>query len=253
MIAQSPQTRLKPRLAQRGFVMLDVMIGAFIGLIIVAAATKIYVENVKANNESLMSSKLNQELNAILYLVLRDVRRAGFYGADPTLDDFSQNPFTTGFNDLTVSQKTGEAAGSCVLYSYDRNADGRIGVSPGVAVAAPFDSAPYNIANVEQYGFRLNAGNLEKREGLAPGDIDVSCDNGVWTRVNSNVVNITAINFDLASDCFNVAISGPCFVSDPAQIIRSMTLSLSASMPNSSRSAAAFTKIRNDKYVASYP
>jgi len=244
--------------------MLDIIIGAFIGLIILSAAIKVYVDNLKASGESLKSSKLNQEVNAILQLVTSDVRRAGFWAADPAstlpLDDLKSNPFTSGFNDLIVSEKTGEAANSCVLYSYDLNKNKLIGVDNGGILNPPFDTSPYDNSNVEQFGFRLNAGNLEMRQGLAPGDTDVSCDNGTWIKVNSGVVNISQFQLQPVEPCFKLdpldPTPSPCVSGAPGQVVRSLGINITVSLSNdivSTKSGHAYIKIRNDKYIAMYP
>jgi len=243
---------------QRGVILFNVLIGSFIGLLVLSAAIKVYIDNIKASGESLKSSKLNQEVNAILHLITRDVRRAGYWGANPSVDNLAQNPFFSGFNDLTVSFKSGQAADSCVTYSYDLNKDMAIGVTSSAAVVgAPFDATPYNSANLEQFGFRLNGTSLEMRQGLSPGDIDVSCNSGTWLKVNSNIVDITNFNLLLQAPCYSTNnLGAACVSGDSGQYVRSLRISITAALRNdstTSKSASAFVKIRNDKYVALVP
>ena len=249
---------------QRGVIMLDIIIGSVVGLIILSAAIKVYIDTIKANAETLISSKLNQEVNAILLLVSTDVRRAGFWAADPKINtpqnDLKNNPFTEGFNDISVSAKTGEANNSCVIYSYDLNKDKVIGVDNGGLMNPPFDTAPYNNLNVEQFGFRLNNGNLEMRQGLALGDTDVGCDNGIWTRVNNNSVSISNFELLLSAPCYKLDPLDPtpsaCVSGLPGQVIRNLEINITVSLSNnvaSHKSGHTYVNIRNDKFIASYP
>jgi len=245
---------------QRGIVVLDILIGAFVGLIVLGAAIKVYVDNITASSETLKSAKLNQEVNAVLQLISRDVTRAGYYGANPLLDDLSLNPFWNGFNDVHVSNKTGEPNFSCVLYSYDLNKNMAIGVSVGGTPAAPFDSSPYDTVNVEQFGFRQNGNDLEMRQGLAPGDTDVTCDNGTWIKVNSNIVNISSFLVTLNSTCYNLTtfdhIAGNCASGNASQYVRSLDITVAAQLSNdplATKTASIYSKIRNDKFVALEP
>jgi len=257
-------TYRRTRAKQRGLLMLDFIIGAVIGLIVLGAAVSVYIENIKASAETLKSSKLNQEVNAILHLLSTDIQRAGFYAADPasTLpsDNLLSNPFTSGFNDIHVSAKTGELANTCILYSYDLNKNKSIGVSNGSVPNAPLNAPPYDQSNIEQFGFRLNNGVLEMRQGLALGDIDVSCDNGVWTPVHNNLVTITNLTLILNQTCYKIAPYNTsityCATGDPGQISRDLRINITVALSNdiaSTKSGHTFLKIRNDKFVASFP
>jgi len=249
---------------QRGLIMIDILIGAVIGLIVLGAAIKVYVDILNANNTSLKSSKLNQEVNAIALLIGRDVRRAGYWAAIPNKDDLTKNPFTNDINDLAVSNKTGQAAESCVLYSYDLNKDKLVGVgNNGVAPTAPLDGIEYNSVNLEQFGFRLNGGNLEMRQGLALGDTDVTCDNGSWVTVNSDAVNISEFKITPNFTCYSVnrlykdpldptPLCQPA-IQDVGQVVRGLLIHVKANLKNSrgdEKSVDAMVKIRNDKYIA---
>jgi len=247
--------------------MIDVLIGAVVGLIILGAAIKIYVDNINASSGSLQSAKLNQEVNAILHLITQDVRRAGYWGADPRFDDLAANPFTQGFNNIVVANMTGEDPNSCLTYSYDLNEDKLIGVGTlGGPLNAPFTDAKYTSGALEQFGFRLNNGNLELRQGLAAGDTVIGCNNGVWTRVNSDIIQVSQFTLALENTCYSlknlyVNPGDPTpyctpAVKDVGQEIRALKITLTAQLNNNtgtSKNASAYVKIRNDRYVANVP
>lgn len=238
--------------------LVELMVSMTIGLMITLAATSVYVNSVKGNSANLKQAMLNQEMRSLIHLMERDIRRAGFWSAVPKSDDLSANPFMSGEDDLSVSEKTGESAGSCVTYSYDLDKDMSIGVGPA-ATAAPFDAAPYDQDNMEQFGFRASNNKVQMRTGLAtPAEDIFSCDTGAWLNVTDKNILVSKLEFTPSTKYLNVEdnlICGTginCCVSGKAcQLIRDISITVTAQLADDAsvvKTVTAKTRIRNDKY-----
>ena len=158
------------------------------------------------SNDTLKSSRLNQEIGSLLLVIANDVRRAGFWGdIDDTayhLNPFSQ-PNSTALaviDDMasnTIQSATGQ--GSCLTYAYDAT------YLPGNAAGV--------IENTDLFGFRLNGTVVQMRQSGVVDGVDCvggtcnSCVNGTWQNVTDpNLIVVTALNFDLSgSQCLNVS------------------------------------------------
>jgi len=244
---------------QNGFTLVELMVGLAIGLLITAGVLGFYINSMKAHRETLEISMLNQEVNSMLHLIDHDIRRAGFWAGVPGTDDMSTNPFMTSPNDLLIGAKTGEAADSCVIYSYDLNKDKQIGVG-SAATAAPFNAPPYDLANIEQFGFRLVGNNVQIRTGLAmPGETTFDCDSGAWTNLSDKNTEITNLKFTLNTHYLDVSAGATCLPNvncclsgNACQLIRDVSVDISGRLlhdPNIVKSVSAATRIRNDKYM----
>jgi len=203
------------RSRQRGFTLIEVLIGMAVGIVVVGGAIIIYVSTVQNSNDTLKSSRLNQEIGSLLLVIANDVRRAGFWG---DIDDtaYHLNPFNQPnatslvvIDDMasnTIQPETGQ--GSCLTYAYD--ATYLAGNAAGV------------IENTDLFGFRLNDTVVQMRQTGVVDGVDCvggtcnSCLNGTWENVTDpNIIEVTALTFDLAdSQCLNA--SEPNAVDDDA-------------------------------------
>ena len=64
---------------QRGLSIVELMVGIAVGLFIVAGTTKLFVDYLGSNRNLLLETRVNQDLRAAADLVVRDLRRAGFW------------------------------------------------------------------------------------------------------------------------------------------------------------------------------
>ncbi len=165
-----------------------------------------YVQAIRSSNDTLRSSKLNQEISALMSVIVNDVRRAGFWG-NLGSGDYDQNPFSqTGATALTVLDDMASNAdqgplgqGSCLVYAYDAT------YLPG-NVAGTLEAT-------DLFGFRLNGTVVQMRQtGVVDGVACVggtcnTCSNGTWQNVTDpDLIEITALNFDLSnSQCLNAS------------------------------------------------
>jgi prepilin peptidase dependent protein B len=195
------------RRVQRGVTLAELLVGMAVGLIVVGGAIQVYVSTIQGSNDTLRSSKLNQELSALMSVIVNDVRRAGFWGAiNPNA--LASNPFSqwgaTALvvrDDMTNNNLQGPTGqGSCLLYVYDAT------YLPGNAAGV--------LEATDLFGFRLtDSGVVQMRQvGVVDGAACVggtctSCTNGTWENVTDpNLINITELTFDLGnSQCLNAS------------------------------------------------
>ena len=196
----------KARKSQWGVTLVELLVGMAVGIVVVGGAITMYTSSVRSSNDTLKSSKLNQEISTLLHVIVNDVRRAGYWG-DINTGALDENPFNLqGATALVVrddmtsnSLQPATGQGSCLLYSYDAT------------------YVPGNVAGViestDLFGFRLNGSVVQMRQS---GTIDgancvggtcSSCTNGTWENVTDpDLIEITDLTFDLgASQCLNGA------------------------------------------------
>lgn len=103
---------------ESGLSMVELLIGVAIGLFIVGGATKLLVDHLTNNRLMLIESRVNQDLRAAADIVVRDLRRSGYWQG--ALTGVTDPPTLNGYRAATP---TGAAA-TTVTYSYSRDAAG---------------------------------------------------------------------------------------------------------------------------------
>ncbi|TRX54416.1 prepilin-type N-terminal cleavage/methylation domain-containing protein [Thalassomonas sp. M1454] len=180
----------------KGFTLIELLLSMVFGLIVLSGVTYIYVAVVGSSASTLKSSKLNTELMTIMSVMTNDVRRAGYWAN--TADLASENPFQQlGVSALTVvnssssnTQITDDSSvdGECLLYSYDLDEDGELGLG------------------TEFFGFRLNAGAIEMRvtSTITEGD---NCNDGSWEQISDpDLYTVNSLAFNRQnSACVNTS------------------------------------------------
>ncbi len=151
-----------------GFSLIELMVGMAISMILVAGAIAMFVSNLASSNNSLMASRLYQDLTTALAIMSDEIRRAGYN--------------VTGTN-LALHTLNDSATPNCLLYSYDDDADG----------------------NRDTFGFTsfrsgrsvCNGDNLCFIESETRNEMDMNnCTAGAVERiVDDNVIEITSLAF----------------------------------------------------------
>ncbi|MAT65866.1 MAG: hypothetical protein CMN57_09500 [Gammaproteobacteria bacterium] len=231
-------------LSQRGFTLTELLIGSTLGLLVLAGALRLYQGNALATAASLRFTRLNYEARELLGHMAAEARRSGYWAATPGLDAPADNPFMRAAHTLRTGRYPGEPPASCLLYSYDLNADRRVGIG-SLATAAPDTSR----ANMELFGFRLSRGRLQQRQGGR----HYGCDAGRWQSLTGSDTRITRLEFRLQRDCLNLQRLGQaCRRGEPAQLLRSLDIRLTAeSRSDPDVSVALQTRLRlaNDRLL----
>lgn len=281
---------------QRGVSLIETLVGLAVGLIVLAGAITMFMSSARYNSITLSGAHLDQELRSAMSLITHDLRRAGYSGIqgdrdtnmDRTVDiaDLSFNPFNSGPVDITIGNRVGEAANSCVTYAYnlddergetvnaDLDGDGveeviakppTIGVcnSCGFSTTGLFDAnnLPFDGDSMEMFGFRLNQGALQMRIGRnGDGDTSFTCNSGSWEGYTNDAVEITGLRFDLTETEVEVAQAdiddgdNDCQDGQPCICIRQVAITLAGRLAEQTdvrQTLRETVRIRNDKFVAS--
>ena len=170
---------ISTRKAQSGLNLVELMIGLAVGLVVLAAISTVYLNTARGSRDTMNANRLNQDLRAVMDIMVADIRRAGYWG---TAASGATNPFTVRGNPATDIYVTA----GCVLYSYDAtfNAAGTAG-TPN--------------ANVDYFGFRLNGGAVETATAFNNTNQACSNDLGWKSLTDSAVINVSALTFSTAS------------------------------------------------------
>jgi prepilin peptidase dependent protein B len=129
-----------------GFSIIELMVGIALALLIAAAATLLLSSSVSENRRLLLEARLTQDLRSAADLVIRQTRRAGYWGTASTLGLWSAsanaipNPYAAPTPDISESDTI------ALRYSQDTIENNAVDDN-------------------EQVGFRLRNGALEAQLG----------------------------------------------------------------------------------------
>ncbi|MEO8312390.1 MAG: prepilin-type N-terminal cleavage/methylation domain-containing protein [Caldimonas sp.] len=215
---------------ERGLSLVELMVGAAIGLIVVAAAGSVVTAHQAASRHVQLEARLMQDLRSAAELVGRDLRRAGHWGA------------------AASGVRQGDEPGAVNPHVAIAPASGPAGV-----VALSFATGagdPLAIDDAERFGFRVRNGAIEVQLGdrnwqalSDPGTVVVTAFE-VVPRVDET---------DLATFCARPCAAGST-TCPPRQQIRSYEIAVagrSATDPLVRRELRSTVRVRNDVVVGS--
>ena len=155
------KSNASPRPRQRGMSIIELLIGVVVGFIVVAGAVKLMVDTLGSNRRLLLETRVNQDLRAAADLIVRDIRRAGYWA------NSTKGIFTTTGSGTVVTNPYREISlvANEIKYRYARDVN---------------DSAD----DPEQASFRLAGGVLQFMNG-----------EGNWQAISDpKVVSITNLS-----------------------------------------------------------
>ena len=170
----------------RGFSLIEMMIAVTVGLVVLAGVAQIFASTVNSSGDSLKMARVNQDLRAAMDVMIRDIQRAG-YSALTT--NSTTGAVTTRTNPFTSSTTNLQVTGSCITYTYDRNANG-------------------TLDNDENMAFYLSNGAILMRNSVTSASNSCSPTSAEGI-TDSNRVTITALTFTVTPHCINVTNSPP--------------------------------------------
>jgi prepilin peptidase dependent protein B len=239
------------------------MVGMSVGVLVLSATSAVYLLTIRSAAENLRSTRLNQELRAVIEIMQLDIRRAGYWAFPDTADpaDPADNPFQSTIrgidNDLRTGNIGAEPTNSCLTYSYDLNANSTIGVCHGCTTAGgPFDSAPYDRSNVEMFGFRLRDGAIQMRTRRASGsEVTFGCNSGFWETITSDDVHVDLLRFVVTTRATNLNADKTstvgCETGDLCRQMRTVDVRMTGRLAEDTdvrQTLTARVGIRNDRY-----
>lgn len=227
-----PRARAVAR--QRGVSLTELMIGLTIGLIALTGTLGLFGSHLRSNNELMRTTRLNNELRGAMDMIVRDLRRASYWGDAvsgvwyPNTPALLDNPF------LAVDTAT---AGE-ITYRYDVDANGVVGAN-------------------ETFRIRHNAGDgtIEMQQLNAGGGVT-----GTTPITDEGLTNITALTFapvnrTATTTCLNPG-AGPVAPTPPLLHIRQITVTLTGQLradPTVTRTLTESVRLRNDWVEGSCP
>jgi len=235
---------------QCGMTLVELMVGSVISLIALATVVTVYSTTARHAGRQLREADLRQQLYAISALLATDLRRAGYWWFDPQLTPASDNPFEKAGNRLRIGAIDQQPADSCILYSYDLDADGLVGnghcPQRGCGKLSDDD-------NVEQFGFRLKNGKVQSRYGGRT----FRCDSGNWQTLTTGNVIIDSLHFTLHTDCINLMERGQdCQADMPSLEQHAVAFQLKGHISRRDDIAldiSRWVQVRNDRLVEPRP
>ena len=177
--------------SQSGVTMVEMMIGIVVGLIVLWGLSTVYVNTARGSRTNATANALNQDLRAVMDIMVGDIRRAGYWNTTVGGD----NPFTAvvAFPASTAPNAVRNlvVAANCVLYSYDASHAG--------GTAGTVD------AGIDFFGFRLNGTvvqTLDPNAAVAVTSGGCATDAQWQNLTDDRAINVTALTFDtIGSQC----------------------------------------------------
>ena len=214
------------RQKQRGISMVELLVGAAIGMLLAVWATGLFVTSLGNNRTLMAEARVNQGLRAAADLIVRDLRRAGYWG------------------NAIAGTVTGTGALSSVTTTnpYRAIAADDAASSIGYNFARDTDDA---LASTEQFGFRLS-NNVVQMQTSSGSWVDVT-DPTVLV-VTAMTITPTETVLDIGHACPNVcsvAITPSC----PTVTVRSYGIVLQGRYAKDdaiTRTLRTNVRVRND-------
>lgn len=212
-----------------GLTLTELMVALAVGLILLAGLTSAFVAMLHSNAENLKTVRLNQDLRAVMHLIVSDLRRAGYSGN--AFDDMAigtgtapNNDFMDSAHDMTIAQYGTEAANSCITYSYDTD-DNAVADSPD-----------------DLFGWRLNDGTVERRQGA------LLCSESGWQNITDEAaIQVSALTFTEIT---------PDLPTGTAVTVRDVEITLTGHLKGDSevdRTLIETIRLRNDLIIDTSP
>lgn len=224
--------QLNRRHAPRGLSLVELMVGIAVGLMVVAGASFVAVNQIGDNRRLLMETQIQQDLRAAADMVARDLRRAGYWGAAEAGVWQGVNPIVAANPYRSTSPGTAGGTVDEVTFAYSRDAE---------------DGAVDD--DREGFGFKLDGGVIKMRLG------------GAWQALTDvNVLEVTrfdvVLNEQTAQQACFIECPGGGTACWPTQAVRRFTVDIegrAVADPAVVRSVRESVRLRNDITAGACP
>lgn len=108
---------------QGGFSLIELMIALLLGLIVTGIAISMYVSTLGITRQTVTSVRLSQELRTVMDMMVRDIRRSGYWAGT----SITGNPYddaVSGGLPVNVFNYISASAANCVVLAYDYDSTG---------------------------------------------------------------------------------------------------------------------------------
>ncbi len=174
---------------QNGLTIVELMVGMAVGLLVLLGVTTVYINTLHTSANTLDGSRLNQEVSAIMNIMVNDIRRAGYWGGaaaaftSPTDSPFMQVENAASAEDITAL-RIFDNGGSGTTYTdvtYDGDGfvstDAGDGISEGSCITYTYDADNNELFdndniddNNEEFGFRWDGWSDRDSYSTSSGD-----------------------------------------------------------------------------------
>lgn len=147
-----------------GHILLSLLLSLFLSSALILVMLQFYVQVQLQNKRSLTQLALQSELQHVLQLMVKDIRRAGFRAQSDKVrqDNFSLFETSQG-NAIALFSYSASVPADCVLFFYDLDGSGCLGESlKGKDCQRHGENQTQHIER-ELFGYRLHKGMLESR------------------------------------------------------------------------------------------
>ena len=217
-----------------GLSIVELLVGIAIGLFILAGASLVASQQIGDNRLLMLETQVQQDLRATADMVVRDIRRAGFWG-NAALQVW---PAATGVVANPYPSLAASAVGPRTNYEYTYS-------------SADASTAENGLDDAERYGFAWNssAGTVEMRLGAA----------GWQTLTDPAVLRVTKFDVTIVPSIIELPCSNPCaalLACPPTQTIRDVSVVIEGQAVHDEkvkRSIRSDVRLRNDEVTGSCP
>ncbi|MBI3157082.1 MAG: prepilin-type N-terminal cleavage/methylation domain-containing protein [Burkholderiales bacterium] len=158
---------------QRGLSIVELLIGVAVGLIVVAGALNIFASHMTNTRTMILETRVIQDLRALNELVVRDLRRAGYWAN--AIDGTREIPGTGAGAANPYAALAADADADQVVYAFSR------------------DEVENDTLDAdEQFGFRFTAG-----AGGSAGTVEMQTADGTW-QLLTNPALVDIVEFSIA-------------------------------------------------------
>ncbi|GAB6141383.1 hypothetical protein JCM14076_21120 [Methylosoma difficile] len=182
---------------QHGISLIEILIGMLVGVIITGGAVSVFNNSLKSSTNNIRVTRLSQDLRAIMDMMIRDLRRAGYVSSDPNLNDNNGDTLNDALINNPFAAMAVENGGTCIVYAYNRDyADDNGSSSPSGKETTPV------VDNRERLGFKLDDTAIKMRNSSPA----LSCASGGtgWQTVTDPDIEITDLRFSLIVQTLNI-------------------------------------------------
>jgi prepilin peptidase dependent protein B len=224
-------------LSQRGMSIVELMVGVAVGLLVTAAATMMVASQLADSRRLLLETQIQQDLRATADIIVRDLRRAGFWrdshrgsAVAGELEGMLPNTYAAVSTDGVPDGEDADNAVDEITYAY----------------ASPTAVEDNAVTGDERGGFRLNAGVIQTQIGA---DNWQALTDGGTLRITQ--FRITPRNESFQLGCHRACSAGatPC---PPRQTVRGFVIDIAGVAVSDAtvlRSVRSYVRLRNDTIV----
>jgi type IV pilus assembly protein PilW len=238
MLSQQVSTRplrARPASAQKGFSLIELMIGVTLGLFLLAGAVTMFVSNISGSHTLLLEARINQDLRASLDLMERDIRRTGYWSnaiSGVLLGATATATTTNPYGSITCSNCGATSTSAQLTYSYTKD-----------------NTENNTLDSNEQFGYRLSSGKLQMQTS-----------SGTWQDMtDSNILTITS--FGITESITAIDVSNACttttnMVVTPTLYVRRYDISITGQAVSNTaitRTLRSSVRPRNDYITGACP